>query len=183
MSFIRALTFVLAAAFSGALGILAILAGARMLGDVAWSWLLDHRAGVAFLAFIGACLLFIAAHFIRLLVEERQRSLHLSHDGAWGTIALSPGALKQFVGDLLSREIGLESFRVRLEHGDSGLVIGIRTALSSNDTVTDIGERMQRTIAERVSQQIGVDVERVAITVRSMRSASRAAASDERRGV
>jgi uncharacterized alkaline shock family protein YloU len=172
MSFVRALTFALAAAFTAALGILAILAGVRTLGDVAWAWLLQDGAGVALLIFIGAASLLVSAHFARLVLEERTRSLELLRDGEWGTISLAPGALRQFIGDLLRREIGLARFRVRLRSGEGGLVIEIDTSLASTATITEVGERMQRIVAERVSRQVGVTVERVAVSIRSMRGAA-----------
>ncbi|UCF09731.1 MAG: hypothetical protein JSW65_06635 [Candidatus Bipolaricaulota bacterium] len=174
MSFVTGLTYILAALFAIALGVLTILAGARALGDVAWSWLLDHAAGAALQIFIGACLVLVAAHFVKLLVTAQRAALDLSHDGLWGTIALSPKALKQFVRDILTHDVGIEEFRVSLRRAEDGLIIGVRTGLSSDDTVTEIGERIQRVVAERVSQRAGVHVQRVEIVVGSMRG-SRAA--------
>jgi uncharacterized alkaline shock family protein YloU len=180
MSFVRATTYILGASFSAALGVLAVLAAARTLGDIAWRWLIEHPPGVPLLAFVGGSLLLITGHFIRLVVEERSGAVDLLRDGTWGQIALSPVALRQFIGDLLRREIGLERFRVRLRRGDQGVVIEIITALPATMAVSEIGEHMQRLVAERVTQQVGVDVERVTITVRSMRASGSALQEHDR---
>ena len=44
MSFVTGLTYILATLLTAAFGALAILAGVRLLGDVAWAWFLDHTA-------------------------------------------------------------------------------------------------------------------------------------------
>jgi len=179
MNFVGTLTYLLAGGFSCLLGALAVLAGARFFGDTAWAWFLEGPAGGALQIALGVGLLLVGSHFVRLLVAARASAMRLRHRSERGSIELANVALRQFVSDVLRRELGLSRFRVRLERGEGGLVVGVRIGLSSSDTVTDIGERIQRVIAERVSERVGVEVERVEILVRSMRQTAPHAASGE----
>jgi uncharacterized alkaline shock family protein YloU len=169
------LTFLLSAlAFLlvGGLGILSILSGTSAFSLATILRFFESSGGEALLILFGTLLLAVALYFISEMVRNRAAAARFSQEGEWGRIELSPYALREFISGILRCEIGIERFHVRLQHMEGGIAIAVRTALSPDEKVAEIGRRIQETLAGRVAERTGVEVKRVSVLVGSIRAHS-----------
>jgi len=174
MSLVRGLTHSLAAAFALAAGICVVLVGAGPLSGSAVTTFFSSTLGQAVLYACGAVLVLIGVHFLRILIETARAGRHFVSQGDRGNIELTPRALREFVGGILRVDVGIERFRIDLEHTDSGIGITIRTRLSSEAHVTEIGDRIQDVVSRLVPERTGIPVEYTRVIVGSIRSESSA---------
>ncbi len=152
------------------LGVCLILAGAGVI-SLASVWdFFDTLAGAILVILVGASLLLVSVHFLIELADERLNAALFHHDGEWGRIEVSPTAIKEFIAGILKNDIGLEQFRIALSHRVKGVGITVRTSLSPQQRVTDVGERIQRELAEHIVDRTGVEVSDVTVLVRNIRS-------------
>lgn len=165
MSFVRGLTHSFAAIFAGAAGVCAVLAGAGPLSGSAVTSFFTDTPGRVVLFACGALLLLIGVHFIRILFAAANAGRHFVSQGERGDIELTPRALREFIGGLLKVEVGVEQFRIELEHADGGIGITIRTRLSGEAHVTEIGDRIQDAVSRLVPERTGIDVEYTRVIV------------------
>ena len=112
----------------------------------------------------------VAVHFLVELADERLNAALFHHEGELGRIDLAPIAIKEFIGGILRKDIGLDRFRILLRHGVNGVGITIRTTLSPDQRVTEVSERIQRELAKHVADRTGVEVSDVTILVRNIRA-------------
>lgn len=147
-----------------------ILAGAGVLSlSSIWDFL-DTVSGSILVILVGAALLLVAVHFLIQLADERLNSTLFHHEGDWGRIDLAPIAIKEFIAGILRKDIGLDRFRIVLRHHVNGVGITVRTTLSPGQRVTEVGERIQRELAQHVADRTGVEVSGVTVLVRSIRA-------------
>lgn len=152
------------------LGVGLILAGAGVL-SLASVWdFLDTVTGSILVILVGVAMLLVAAYFVIQLVEERLNASLFHHEGEWGRIELSPIAIKEYIAGILRKDIGLERFRILLRNRANGVGITVRTTLSPEQRVTEVGERIQRELAKHVSDRAGVEVSDVTVLVRNIRT-------------
>jgi len=147
-----------------------ILAGAGVLSLTSVWDFLDTLSGSILVILVGAALLLVAVYFLIQLADERLRATLFHHEGDWGRIDLAPIAIKEFIAGILRKEIGLDRFRILLRHRANGVGITVRTTLAPDQRVTEIGERIQRELAEHVADRTGVEVSNVTVLVRSIRA-------------
>ncbi len=152
------------------LGVALILSGAGVLSLSSMWTFFDTVAGAILVILAGAALILVGVHFLIQLADERLNRALFHHDGEWGRIDLSPVAIKEFIAGILRKDIGLEHFRILLKHQIDGVGITVRTTLLPDQRVTDVGERIQRELAEHVADRTGVNVSSVTVLVRSIRT-------------
>ncbi len=129
--------------------------------------------GEAVLLAFGALMLVIGAYFLGSLYQTYSSAGHFQQEGEWGKIELSPAALREFVSVILHREIGIDRFRVYLSHVEDGIEIKVETTLSADQQVAEVSRRIQEVLATRIKERTGVEVHRVSVLVRSIRSVER----------
>jgi uncharacterized alkaline shock family protein YloU len=156
------------------LGVSLILAGAGVLSLTSVWDFFDTVAGSILVILAGAALILVAVHFLLALADERSRRSLFHHEGEWGRIDLAPNAIKELIADILRKDIGLDRFRVSLSHHVDGVGIAVRTTLSPDQRVTEVGERIQRELAKHVAERTGVEVSDVVVLVRSIRASETA---------
>jgi len=167
---LRVLGFSGAMILTAGLGICLILAGAGVLSLTSVWDFLDTVAGSILVILAGAALILVAAHFAMALFDERLSRSLFHYEGNWGRIDLAPIAIKEFIACILRKEIGLDQFRILLRHHVNGVGITVRTALAPDQTVTEVGERIQRELTKQVVDRTGVEVSDVVVIVRSIRA-------------
>ncbi len=172
MSFVRGLTHSLAAVFATAAGICVVLAGAGPLSGSAVATFFSDMPGRVVLFVCGALLVLVGIHFLRIVWAMAREGQHFVSQGDRGNIELTPRAVREFVGGILRVEVGIERFRIDLEHTDGGLGITIRTRLSGEAHVTEIGDRIQDAVSHLVPERTGIAVEYTRVIVGSIRSES-----------
>ncbi len=167
---LRVLGFGVAMILAAGLSIVLILAGAGVLSlSSIWDFL-DTLAGSILVILAGSALLLVAVHFLIRLADERLNAALFHHEGEWGRIDLSPIAVKEFIAGILREDFGLDRFRILLRHQENSVGITVRTTLSPDQSVTEVGERIQRELTEQVADRTGVDVSDVTVLVRSIRT-------------
>jgi len=167
---------------SAGLGIALILAGAGVLSLVSVWTFLDTVAGSILVILVGVSMLLIATHFLIELADERLNASLFHHEGDFGCIDVAPIAIKEFTAGILRQDIGLDQFRISLRHQVKGVGITIRTTLSPEQRVTDVGERIQRELAKQLADRTGVEVTDVTVLVCNIRpseAGSKETGSDE----
>ncbi|HDJ29734.1 MAG TPA: hypothetical protein ENF29_01615 [Candidatus Acetothermia bacterium] len=169
--------FVLGLAFAGVVLIL-IPVGAIPVSSI--TPFITSGEGEAALLTFGALFLAIGVYLIGSIYRTYGTGGRFLQEGDWGRIELSAGALRELVSIILRQEIGIERFRVQLGHMDGGLEIKVETTLSADQQVAEVSRRIQEVLATRVKERTGVEVGRVSVLVRSIRSA--AATSPEEDG-
>jgi hypothetical protein len=154
---------------AAALGVGLILAGTRVLSlSSVWRFL-DTLSGSILVILVGVALLIIAVHYLIQLADERLAASLFRHQGSLGSIDLSPAAVRELISGVLRDDIGLERFHVLLRHDVDGIGIVVRTTLFPDQRVTEIGELIQRTLAEHVVDRTGIAVSDVTVLVRGIR--------------
>ena len=167
---LRVLGLGVAMILTAGLSITLIIAGAGVL-SLASVWdFLDTVSGSILVILVGGALLLVAVHFLIQLADERLNAALFHHEGEWGRIDLSPIAIKEFIAGVLRKDIGLDRFRILLRHQVNAVGITVRTTLSPDQRVTEVGERIQRELAEHVADRTGVDVSDVTVRVRGIRA-------------
>ncbi|MCK5246104.1 hypothetical protein KAR02_04360 [Candidatus Bipolaricaulota bacterium] len=167
---LRVLGLSAATILTAGLGIGLILAGSGVLSlSSVWDFF-DTVAGSILVILVGVALLLVTVHFLIELADERSSAALFHYEGDLGRIDLAPIAVKEFIAGILQKDIGLDRFRISLRHNVSGVGITVRTTLSPDQRVTEVGERIQRELAKHVADRTGVDVSDVTVLVRSIRS-------------
>lgn len=164
------------------LGIGLILAGAGVLSLTSVWDFFDTVTGSILVILAGAALILVAVHFLIVLADERLNRSLFHHEGDWGRIDLAPNAIKEFIAGILRNNIGLNQFRILLRHHANGVGITVRTTLSPDQTVTEVGEHIQRELTQHVAERTGVEVNDVVVLVRNIRaseSGMKESSSDE----
>ncbi|MFC2095472.1 hypothetical protein ACFLSW_03425 [Candidatus Bipolaricaulota bacterium] len=167
---LRVLALSAALILTAGLGTSLILAGAGVLSLTSVWDFFDTVAGSILVILVGVGLIAVAAHFGMQLAAERLNASLFHHEGDWGRIELSPIAIKEYIAGILRRYIGLDRFRIVLRNQVDGVGITVRTTLSPEQRVTEVGERIQRELAEHVSDRTGVEVRGVTVLVRNIRA-------------
>lgn len=153
----------------GGIGVVSVLAGVGVLSLGSLTPYLDRSPGTILVIVVGALLLAIAARFVLRFLESLGEGVLFSHQGEWGAIELSPQAVREFISDILRRQVGIERFRIGLKHHDDGVAITVRTALTPEQRVTEMGARIQKELARHVTERTGIEVREVTVLVRSIR--------------
>lgn len=167
---LRVLGLGAAMVLTAGLGVCLILAGAGVISLASVWGFFDTLAGAILVILVGASLILVSIHFLIALADERLNAALFHHDGDWGRIDVSPTALRESVAGILKADIGLDQFRIQLSHRAKGVGITVRTSLSPEQRVTDVGERIQRELAEHIVDRTGVQVSDVTVLVRNIRS-------------
>ena len=154
---------------SGGLGIIALLIGAGTVSAPGMVSFLDTTWGTGTALALGAALLLIAMHYVVIVSDRRVNAVAYSRSVDLGKIEVTPHAVKEFIAGILREQIGLDRFHVSLRHAGQGVAIQVRTTLSSDQRVTDVGERIQRQLTHHVTERTGVEVCSVSVQVRSIR--------------
>jgi uncharacterized alkaline shock family protein YloU len=152
------------------LGIGLILAGAGVFSlSSVWDFF-DTVVGSILVILAGAALILVGVHFLIVLADERLSRSLFHHNGEWGRIDLAPNAIKEFIAGILRKNIGLSQFRILLRHHANGVGITVRTTLSPDQIVTEVGEQIQRELTQHVAERTGVEVSDVVVLVRNIRA-------------
>ena len=166
---LRVLGLSTALVLTAGLSIGLILAGSGVLSlSSIWNFL-DTLSGSILVILVGVALLLVAVYFLIQLADERLSATLFRHEGDWGRIDLAPIAIKEFIAGILREDIGLDRFRILLRHQADGVSIKVRTTIAPDQRVTEVGERIQRELAEHVADRTGVEVSDVTVLVRSIR--------------
>jgi len=135
--------------------------------------LVGTAAGMAITILIGVLLTLAGVHFLIAIADERLDASLFVREGERGRIGVSPHAIREFISGILRDEIGIERFRVRLDHHRDGVGITVRMTLSPDQRVTEVGESIQRELMQHVAERTGVEVREVSVLVKSIRSRGR----------
>jgi len=122
----------------------------------------------------AAAFLLAGLYFLILILRAHIQRGRLVKEGPAGQIQISPWAIKDLIGEILRREVGLERFRVGLARTSGGIKIRVSAQLGSGQSVVRIGEEVQRLLKERVEERIGVEVAEVEVFTRAIEVARRA---------
>ncbi len=169
----------LAFVFTLGLGVVLVLTGAGVLSEVSAAAAFTTVGWTIFLILVGVGVLLVALHFLIVLADDRLNAVLYSRVGEWGRVEVSPAAVREFISGILRNEIGINRFRVFLRRHDNGVAIRVRTALTPDQRVTDVGERIQRELTQHVADRTGVEVREVTVFVRSIRTHDTEARSKE----
>ncbi len=177
----RVLTVIhyLAFLFTLGLGVALVLAGAGVLTVDAVAAAFSAAGWTILLTLLGVGMLLVALHFLLVLADDRLNEVLYSRAGEWGRVEISPTAVREFISGILRREIGIDRFRVFLRRQENGVAIRVRTALTPDQRVTDVGERIQRELTRHVADRTGVEVREVTVFVRSIRAPEADAKTEE----
>ncbi len=170
---LRSIVHYLAFVFAFGLGLAFVLAGSGVLPGVPVPTVLSDTGWAILLLVLGVGVLLIALHFLLVLADHRVNEVLFSRSGEYGRVEVSPGAVREFIGGILGDDLGLERYRVALRRQGQGVAIRVRTAVSPDQRVTDLGERIQRELTEQVADRTGVEVSEVTVFVRSIRRRDR----------
>lgn len=105
----------------------------------------------------------LAVYFIGLIWRAHRRRARIVRDGPGGPIRISPTALRNFIAEVLRRELGLSRFRLRLARTRKGMNVFVSISLSAEQGVVEIGKRIQELLKRRVEERIGVEVNGVEV--------------------
>ena len=169
----------LAFLFTVGLGVVTILAGTGVLQIGTVSSAFSDSGWTVLLILVGVAVLLVALHFLLILAEDRLNEVLYSRAGEYGRVEVSPTAVREFISGILRKDIGINRFRVFLRRRENGVAIRVRTALTPDQRVTDVGERIQRELARHVADRTGVEVREVTVFVRSIRAREAEAAVAE----
>jgi uncharacterized alkaline shock family protein YloU len=169
----------LAFLFTLGLGVVTILAGTGVLAIGTVSAAFSDTGWTILLILVGVGVLLVALHFLLVLAEDRLNEVLYSSAGEYGRVEVSPMAVREFISGILRRDIGIDRFRVFLRRQENGVAIRVRTALTPDQRVTDVGERIQRELTRHVADRTGVEVREVTVFVRSIRARENEAAAPE----
>ena len=161
------------------LGVILLLAGAGVISEGAIAKAFSDVGWTILLILVGVGALLTALHFLLVLADDRLNEVLFSRSGEWGRVEVSPAAVREFITGVLRRDIGIDRFRVFLRRRENGVAIRVRTALTPDQRVTDVGERIQRELTQHVADRTGVEVREVTVFVRSIRARDGEAASRE----
>ena len=170
MRILRGIANLIAVVFAGGVGVTFIIAAAGGISFASITPYLDRIPGTIFLILVGVVLILSA---IRLLVAtacERGSTGVFSRESEGGEIALTSFAVREFIRGILRDEVGLDQFRVGLERREDGVAITVKITLPHDQSVTDVGQRIQTVLAREVPARTGVDVAGVSILVRGIRA-------------
>jgi len=168
----------LAFIFTLGLGIALVLAGAGVLSESSVSAAFSAAGWMILLILLGVGMLLVALHFLLVLAGDRLNEVIYTRGSDLGRVEVSPGAVREFISGILRNDIGIEQFRVFLaRHGD-GVSIRVRTALTPDQRLTDVAERIQRELTQHVADRTGVEVREVTVLVRSIRAKENASAQE-----
>lgn len=156
--------------WAGAGAIFAILVGllkfAQLEGFIRKLW------GAGLIYAFASIYLLIGLHYIGLILRARAQRGWFVREGPSGQIRISPWAIRDLIGQVLRQEVGLQQFRVSLEHAQEGVKIRVSGGVTSGQEVAEVGERVQRLLKERVEERIGVPVVEVTFLTRSVISST-----------
>ncbi len=169
----------LAFLFTLGLGVTTVLTGAGVLSVGSVSPVFSDAGWTIFLILLGVGTLLIALHFLLVLADDRLNEVLYSSAGEWGRVEVSPTAVREFISGILRKDIGIDRFRVFLRREENGVAIRVRTALTPDQRVTDVGERIQRELTRHVADRTGVEVREVTVFVRSIRARDGEATAQE----
>jgi len=165
--------------FSLGLGVALILVGAGVLSENAIVSAFSDLGWTLLLLLLGVASLLLALHFLLVLADDRLNEVLFSRSGELGRVEVSPGAVREFISGILRDDIGIDRFRVSLRRHENGVAIRVRTALTPDQRVTDVGERIQRELAQHVPDRTGIEVHEVTVFVRSIRAREGSAPLEE----
>ena len=160
----------LAFLFTLGLGVTTILTGAGVLSVDSISAAFSDAGWTIFVILLGVGTLLIAVHFLFSLADDRRNEVLYSRVEEWGRVEVSPTTVREFISGILRKDIGINQFRVSLRRRENGVAIRVRTALTPDQRVTDVGERIQRELTRHVADRTGVEVREVTVFVRSIRA-------------
>jgi len=169
MSTATLLFYTVSSLFTGGLGIMLILFGARTISLDKAKVFLTSTSGIAVLFLSGACLILLFGYFLLLINRSRLATARFTQEGERGKIEISPHAVREFISGILQEELGFTRFRVRLQHKEDGIAIYVRMALSPMERVAEVGSRIQETLTRRVMERTGVEVREVSVLVGKIR--------------
>jgi hypothetical protein len=179
MRILRGVASLIAAVFTGGVGVTFIVAGAGGISFASITPYLDRVPGTIFLILVGVVLILSAIRLLIASVDERTGSGVFSRESEGGQIALTSFAVGEFIRGILRDEVGLDQFRVGLERREDGVAITVKITLSHDQSVTDVGQRIQTVLAREVPARTGVGVASVSILVKGIRALGRGRATGE----
>ncbi len=179
MRALRGVANIVALAVTGGLGGTLIVAGAGGISLSSVTPYLDRLPGSALVIVVGTVLVFVGLFFLVMSADERVGRAVFAREGSGGQIALTSFAIREFISGILRDEIGLDRFRVALDHQEDGVAVKVRLTLSHDQRVTDVGERIQTVLAREIPERTGVSVTDVSILVRGIRSLGRSRGAEE----
>jgi len=151
-------------------GVMSILFCAGTFSIISLQQFFDALAGKIILYALGGVFLGVSFYFVSLFYRGRMQLARFVQEGELGRIELSPYALREFVSGIMKDEIGIGRFQVQLRHMDDGMSIRIKTTLSPEDQVSEIGKLIQETLSQRIVERTGIEVREVSVLVNSIQS-------------
>lgn len=170
MRILRGVASFIAVVFTGGVGVTLIVGGAGVISFASITPYLDRVPGTIFLILVGVALILSAIRFLIACADEQMGARVFSRESEGGEIALTSFAVREFIRGILRDEVGLDQFRVDLERREDGVAITVKITLSHDQSVTDVGQRIQTVLAREVPERTGVGVAGVSILVKGIRA-------------
>ena len=113
----------------------------------------------------------LALYFLtRGVLAARGAEPRVMSAGPRGPIWISQSAIREFILQSLREEMGFANASVSLRQGRDGIVVHVRTPLPLDQSVTELGAKIQEHVKTRVEERIGVTVERVEVLAKSVQA-------------
>lgn len=170
MRILRGVARLVALVVTGGVGVSFIVGGSGVISFASITPYLDRFPGTIFLILVGAVLILSAVRVLIPGADEQGGVGVFSRESEGGEIALTSFAVREFIRGILRDEVGLDQFRVGLERREDGVAITVKITLSHDQSVTDVGQRIQTVLAREVPARTGVGVAGVSILVRGIRA-------------
>jgi uncharacterized alkaline shock family protein YloU len=134
------------------------------------------RGEIALIVLGSISIVLALGFFVRGFAVASRARTGIRKVGPRGPIWISLDAIREFITRSLKEELGLSDARVSLRAAGEGLVVQVRTSLPLHENVTELGERIQDHVKDRVEERIGVTVEQVEVFTQNIRAQTPAAA-------
>ena len=156
----------LAFLWSGGGLLLAVLLGGLEFADLGRA--MGSLWGVGLIYAFAAAHLLAGFYFLILIVLAHVRRGRIVREGVGGQIQVSPWAIRDLAREILRREVGLERFRVGLTRTLTGIKLRVEAELGREQSVSRVGEEVQRLLKEEVEERTGVEVAEVEVFIKGL---------------
>ena len=119
----------------------------------------------------GVSLLFtvyFSIGFIRLYRESRG----FIREGKRGKVHISPFAVEEMANEILRNHVNISSYRIKLSHLSEGIGITVKAAVESETDISDLSEKVQKLLKEKIASQTGLTVNKVDFYAQSVKDDS-----------
>ncbi|HEX6988324.1 MAG TPA: alkaline shock response membrane anchor protein AmaP [Bacillota bacterium] len=122
---------------------------------------------------LAALFFAFSVRLLRIVLRRRGPGQALVRDTELGRVAIALAAVENLVNRVGRQVEGVRDLSARVEPGDQGVRLHIRAAVAESTPVPDLTARLQQVVQQQVLQVVGVEVERVTVTVADIGTESR----------